>query len=960
MKLGEWVFAKYNGEAIGVEDTDFAWMNSNSDKVVDRSALIAATIAPSILGLPAAAQLFAPYERFENTPVNWLTGSTVKANNTTFSDCRIINTYDIVASATSVTVRYDVCYSTPNDVKLRGFSAITEILIVQNIKPSAPWNAKTMIERLLIRAETLRKSESPRFHLNATQAAEFEKIKIPEMHFSNSTLREALQTIGSFIHGEPRLKGKEISFDMYGGDEKTDVDFTEYAAKSYQRSIDNAVTSIDSTVDNLVSTTGYAQGVTVEPYAGGYKTVRTETLYDRINEDNMLISVQFGINRIIKLECGFVGSQVDASNLPIDITPYVFEESDYVRMSSYSGVYPNSRAYAIYYTQGGTTIQGLNYKQEEPIATAFGNYAIVNILRAATGNTELTVPDYPLLAFRVTYESITSARVKQNKQYILGATEQTEIAYNQGQNLIESGYYGENLKGVVARLGNVDKVITLYQRGTPKIPKVGTLFDDDYYISSTAVELLPYVTKISCALSKDFNRYSDYISVNSTRRFYEISERQAYDSYINYRDYVVIGDSFIGTSPAPPLVKMNDIIKTFNPTPEDKIVQETVPSEVKIVLDDGTEAAVGSQTAKKLIVQATGVASGEQVYLQLSYTYENVLSGRTFTGGFSGTTTLPYTKNLAEDGANLQFTVDSTATATVTRSVYKEGVATPPITAVRATSKNTDNGEIAKVVLPVKAMPLGNAAVFTFKYKDNYSAGDQAVWSASGEVSGYFQNGVAYKDYYGNIEYLGLQYYSELTSPSTAEQQKNIGLALPGIVYEKSDGDKSGFPEGAFSNPVMSTGVDPLHVKIGNTEVPTITYQIEFVTNRKDIIVGSGLARNLPLVSGEQGGKTAKLYVLPKRVNKFSQTIDLTGATLINANVYSIINIVGAAYFTSQTSTVSGAAWAIAVPDKDPTTGEDLTTGELLIAENKAITGDGTADILGNLQLTLTHNIYKR
>ena len=954
-----WRFVEYN-----LSETRYDKVLPSVMKLSDMDLTLIKT--PCLVGnitFPSASDLFAPFIA-KLTTYNWKvtsneagqSGIRVAVNSTITASTPVLPALEAQVFNASqegiLLLRYDVIVSTDTQTSLGfAFAVETEIFITSNLNPLPKWNAKTMIERLLIRAETLRKSESPRFHLNATQAAEFEKIEMPEMHFSNSTLREALQAIGSFIHGEPRLKGKEISFDMYGGDEKTDVDFTEYAAKSYQRSIDNAITSIDSTVDNLVSTTGYAQGVTVEPYAGGYKTVRTETLYDRINEDNMLISVQFGINRIIKLECGFVGTQVSADNIPIDITPYVFEESDYVRMSSYSGVYPNSRAYAIYYTQGGTTIQGLNYKQDNPIATALGNNAIVNILRAATGNSQLKVPDYPLLAFRVTYESITSARVKQNKQYILGATEQTEIAYNQGQNLIESGYYGENLKGVVARLGNVDKVITLYQRGTPKIPKVGTLFDDDYYISSTAVELLPYVTKISCALSKDFNRYSDYISVNSTRRFYEISERQAYDSYINYRDYVVIGDSFIGTSPASPLAKMKDIIKTFNPTPEDKIVQETVPSEVKIVLDDGTEAAVGSQAARKLIVRATGVASGEQVYLQLSYTYENVISGRTMTGGFNGTTTLPYTKNLADDGANLQFTIDSTATATVTRSVYKEGVATPPITAVRATSKNTDNGEIAKVVLPVKAMPLGNAAVFTFKYKDNYSAGNQAVWAQSGDVTGYFQNGVAYKDYYGNIEYLGLQYYSELTIPSTAEQQKNIGLALPKV---------SQFPEGAFSDPVMSTGIDPLHVKIGNTEVPTITYQIEFVTNRKDIIVGSGLARNLPLVSGGQRGKTAKLYVLPKRVNKFSQTIDLTGATLINANVYSIISIVGAAYFTPQTSTASGAAWAIAVPDKDPTTSGDLSTGELLIAENKAITGDGTTDILDNLQLTLTHSIYKR
>lgn len=721
------------------------------------------------------------------------------------------------------------------------------LYIAENFGPLPRWNAKQVIDRLLLKAETLRRGQDPRFHLNAAQAEEFAKIEVPEMHFTNCTLREALQTVGSYIHGEPRLHGNEISFDMYGGNEKTDVPFSEYVAKSFQQSIDSAITSVDSTVDNLVSTIGYAKGVTVEPYAGGYKTVRTETLYARIQDDNMLIAVSHGINRIIKVECGFVGNVTD---VPIDITPYVFEESEYARMSAYTEIYPTSRVYALYYTQGGSTIEGLHYKIPKAVGQVFGDYAIVRILKAATGNPSLSITDYPALAFRVTYESITSARVKQNKQYVIGSPLPTEIAYNQGQNLIESGYYGENLKGVVARLGNVDKVITLYQRGTPKIPKVGTLYDDDYYISAVAVEIMPFYTKISCALSKDFNRYSDYVSVNSTRRFYEVSERQAYESFIHYRDYVVIGDDFTSPAATPqtPLCSMDDIVKAFDPNIEDtEVVAYEVPQ------------SVPSSSVTLAVAQ----------------------------------------------GYNADF------------------------------SKTCDN----TAMLPVKALPLGNAAVFTFRYKDNYSAGDQAVYAKAGEVEGYYQNGVQYKNYYGNMEYLAFGLLTRGRTPTGADEQKTIGMNLPLITNPQPTDYKIECP--------LETA---LHVSVGSTEIPIITYQIDFVTNRKDIVVGSGLARNLPLVSGAQSDKAAKLYVLPNRVNKFAKTVDLTGATKIVDNVSGVITVgsVASATFASQTSTVSGEAWAIVDPD-----------GVLLIAENKHITGDGTTNILGGLKLTLTHEVYR-
>lgn len=700
------------------------------------------------------------------------------------------------------------------------------VMIVTNYAPLPRWTAKGVIERLLLKAETLAEGEKPRFHLNAEQAEQFDKIEMPEMHFTNCTLREALQTVGSVVHGEPRLRGNEIIFDMYGSSERSGVPIRTYGGKTYSQTIEGAVTAVDSTVDNLVSTMGYAKGVTVEPYAGGYKTVRTETLYARIQDDNMLIQVSNGINRVIKLEASYAGKFTD-----IDITPYVFEESEYTRMSAYTELYPNSRVFALYYTTGGTTIQGLNYKIPKAIGATYSDYAIVRILKAETGNDSLNLEPYPLLAFRVTYESITSARVKQSKQYTESPLP-TEIAYNQGQNLIESGYFGENLKGVVARLGNVDKVITIIKRGLPKIPKVGTLYDDDYYISAVAVEVMPFYTKITLALSKDFNRYSDFVGVNSQRRFFEVSEKQAYDSFIHYRDYVVIGDKQNVTRGAD--VSAKEIVKIFNPT-------------------DGTA---------------------------VSY--------------------------------------------------------------VQATSYEKDNTEIAQVVLPVKALPLGNSAVFTFKYKDNYSAGDQAVYQGSGEVTGYFQQGTQYKNFYGYIDNLSLGYYDKGLTPSSVDDQNNVALSLP----EKYGSGRVKLPIGEN----LKFTLAHLQVSIGPTEIPTFTYQIDFVSNRKDIVIGSGLARNLPLIAGAQANNSAKLYVLPSRLNKFAQKVDLTNARLIhdyaNGGVTANARM---ATFDAQISPVSGQAWVMADSD-----------GNVLIGENKAISGDNTTDILGGLRMTLTHDIFNK
>ena len=709
--------------------------------------------------------------------------------------------------------------------------------IASNVEPSPKWNARSVIERALMIAEPLRKGDTPKFHLNADQAKEFEKIETPEFQFTQSTLREILQGVGAYIHGEPRLNGDEIYYDMYGSGALNDVHYKNYAALSMRQDIEQYASGIDSSVDNFVNTVGRDSGVIIEPYDGGYKTLRTETLYARVEEGNMLISTQWPIYSISKVECGFVGETTSA-----DITPYIFESADYARMSSYSELYPESRAYALYYTIGEKNIYGLNFKEAHPISPAFKNYAILNILRAATGDSSLTIDEgkengedgyteggYPLLAFRVTYTPIFSARVQQSKAYIGELTAPRTLAYNQAQNVVEASYYGERMKGAIARMGNVEKTYTFVFAGLARIPKVGDLFDDDYYISTVDVEIQPESTKITLGLSQDFNRYSEFIGINTAKRVYEVSERQAYDSNLSYRDYVVIGDK------------------------------------------------VGSE--------------------------------------------------------NTLFDISRIATT------FSQNFETEPITLAIAQGEDDSKNLLAEIALPVQTAAFGNAAVMTFKYEDNYSAGNNVTWREQNNVQGWFTNGVAYSDVHGNMEYLHLKYYEGGTIPATKEQQTQIGTSLPNATNITGRGQ-------AYIN----TGERPLWVKKGSTEILSVTYQIDYVSNRKNIIIGSALAKNCVFVSGSQSGHGAVLYVLPQRLNKFRLKADLNGATQIydyNGNSDGFYLIDGGIQFKPCKSPVNGQSWVMT----------DKETGEVLIGCNRQITPQDE-DILDGLFIAGKHDIF--
>ena len=232
----------------------------------------------------------------------------------------------------------------------------------------------------------------------------------------------------------------------------------------------------------------------------------------------------------------------------------------------------------MYYSIGGNTIEGLNFKLDNAISPAFEDYAIINILENVTGDNISTsgADFYPTLAFRVTYVPYFNVRLTQSKPYIKDFDEPAVLAYNQSANVIESRAYGENLKGVVARLGNPERSITYWITSFIQIPKAGDMYDDDYYISTVAVEMYNNVMRCTVGLSKDFNRLSAYIGVSSERRLYEVLERAAYDRTTLYKEYIVVGDSETSDNTLLGTKFFNALSNTFSQTTETEKVDHVI------------------------------------------------------------------------------------------------------------------------------------------------------------------------------------------------------------------------------------------------------------------------------------------------------------------------------------------------------------------------------------------------
>ena len=393
-----------------------------------------------------------------------------------------------------------------------------------------------VINNLLSTFETLTKSQTPRFVFNKQQEEEYSKIIAPEFSL-NGTLFECLQQIGNYIHAIPRLQNSVISFDKLGSNNKTEKDLEQFISQTKTFTIDQFATSLDSYIDNLINTDVIQEGGLVEPSFTTLKTVRTDIGNVQLTEDNIFIETTEPIEQIVKVECGFISDNTKVG----DITNYVYSKTEYDgQLSSISDVYPLSKGYAIYYSQGQKNIYGLNFKLPDAINPIFKHYAIINIIKRITGK-QISDSDIINLQFKVTYIPNVNGRVKQTKVELNNLSKSSTITFNQNSPKVSSKHYGEAIKGALAKLGNPEIIKSYIFSDINDLPQVGELYNNDYYISLIKCEFYNDFYKCDIALSKNYNRKDQYTSLNSNIRFYEISEQMTQDRQVYYEDACIIG-----------------------------------------------------------------------------------------------------------------------------------------------------------------------------------------------------------------------------------------------------------------------------------------------------------------------------------------------------------------------------------------------------------------------------------
>lgn len=680
------------------------------------------------------------------------------------------------------------------------------------------------VDKLLLTTECLTETETPRFVFG--DADLYNDIKSPEFTFAKMSLWEALSQVASYVQAIPYIDGKNeygqqiIRFYKIDTNKQVSQVLLPYVSQTKTHDIEQFCSSLDTNIDNLLNSENIneinqnSRDTLTEPFEDGYQTLRTESGTVVITEDNCFIETKYPIGRIVKVECGYLRKADNEDQVLVgDITPYVYESTEYGALSSFEDDYPYAKSYALKWTYGQRNITGLNFKVENAVNPVFSYYSIVNIIVRKLGmnyswwdNLWGTIR-LPHLQFRVTYLPLVDTRVKQSKQYTEDANN-FSLAYNQTANIVDSKAIGENLKGAIARFGNVDISKTYIIKNLNEIPNIGDRFDDNYYISTISTEYYRHFVICELGLAKNFNRYSQYVGVKNQLRFYEVSERQAMDRYIIREDYCTISEQIkTKTGNLPLSLALSNYI-------------------------DNTANGDGKVTSADII---------------------------------------------AYKGANA----------------------------------------LKEVLLSVIGLGIGNSTLLSFKFEDNYSAGNKAKTNDNiyNGVSGNpikTQEFVKYGDTFGNVDYMAVDFIKGSPTQGTTynytkalEIGDNLPLLTPAYM-------------GSKTSAVATRNNDRIQVWKDNREVIHFSYQIHYVTDNKQYVVGSGLGKYNGLVKDNLDmANDFKLVILANKLDGLSSIIDANEILAEQTFSVGVQDTETLTFTSNDTWAENGKAWAFIYEDEN-------------------------------------------
>lgn len=369
----------------------------------------------------------------------------------------------------------------------------------------------------------------------------YANVESPELIITNKNLWEALKEIGGlinaipYLHIQDRYNWNVIDFMPLSSEEQeSDSVETDYCNSTSYYDSENYTSAYDMSIDNMINPVSTYEGYISE---GGYqisKSIRSEEV--EISETSMCIQTDYPIYKIDSLKYvnyTFTPSQYELIN-------NVLEEALYNTLVS--NTENSGKAVNLYYTQGKPNIYGLQYKvSKNTYSAAQTKVAIKSIIKTITQH-DVEGADLLSGKFIVKYVPYLNARVRIYKPNAPKLKIDTAMFQNQSANVVDARALGRKMVANIGRVGNLGYTDSVKSYHLANIPLKGQRSHDGYFIGTVTTEYDRHHLLCSIQYTKDYQKISDYINISNLQRYFEVSEKQSIERFINTHMFYIFGD----------------------------------------------------------------------------------------------------------------------------------------------------------------------------------------------------------------------------------------------------------------------------------------------------------------------------------------------------------------------------------------------------------------------------------
>lgn len=371
-------------------------------------------------------------------------------------------------------------------------------------------------------------------------------MKVQETIFECKNLWEVLLQIGYYLHAIPYLEFATDGTDRFViqfkqlGDTKTKNNSSTKLTIFNSRNISEYFSQYDSYVTNMFS----PQNIVDE-----WLVVKTTSDNYLISNNTAQLRTSFPLLEIIEFDISYDGSAGGTAGTKSALQN-IFEESVYQILTSDNPVrICPAKGNSLYFTLGGTIIDGLNYVP--PSVNNDAQMALKEICRRLFGTGEKLFEQGSLkfnaLKFHIKYRTQDNLRVSQVRPDIQNFMKNSsyekyphhEQWFGQQDKIIDSERFSANLFGRLVRVGNsVYQCQEYAEIGNEKESGDLVLIDNEpYYVTEVENEFYPDAILQKVTYSKNFNQLSNIVTIPSEPRFYEISERSKIRREVRIMDF---------------------------------------------------------------------------------------------------------------------------------------------------------------------------------------------------------------------------------------------------------------------------------------------------------------------------------------------------------------------------------------------------------------------------------------